>query len=573
VTIAQEIRAASKSKQCPRKFKSNASEKRESFDMSSAHPYANPTMNIVVADPISQRGLELLRKPGWNVITPSKAGLVESLSTADALIVRSATQVTAQILEAAPNLRVIGRAGVGVDNVDLDAATRRGVLVMNTPGGNAVSVAEHTLALLMSVARRIPQHSAAIHAGRWEKSGAQGVELRGKTLGLVGLGRVGNEVARRAHAMEMLVLAYDPYVSESAARDAGVELSGLNELLERSDFVSLHAALSPATEKMINAEKLAKFKNGAVLVNAARGELVDEAALADALRSGKLSGAGLDVFTVEPPKDSPLIGLANAVFTPHIAGSTREAQEEVGTLIAQQVCDFLVDGALRNAVNLPALSGEQYRRVRPWIDLAERLGSFLAQIGGARFERVSIAFAGEPAAMGASLLRNAILAGLLNTVLDEKVNLVNAGQAAASRGLVIEERTRKREQGYPDTIEVAIHESSGHASRSIAAEATVLHGVSARILRVDGIELEAPLAGTLLFSRNRDVPGVIGEIGTVLGKRGMNISTFALGRRDAVVGAEAIALVRLDGEVPESILEFVRGISAITEARLVRLPG
>ncbi len=541
--------------------------------MSSAHPYANPTMNIVVADPISQRGLELLRKPGWNVITPSKDGLIESLSTADALIVRSATQVTAQILEAAPNLRVIGRAGVGVDNVDLDAATRRGVLVMNTPGGNAVSVAEHTLALLMSVARRIPQHSAAIHAGRWEKSGSQGVELRGKTLGLVGLGRVGNEVARRARAMEMLVLAYDPYVSESAARDAGVELSGLNELLERSDFVSLHAALSPATEKLINAEKLAKFKPGAVLVNAARGELVDEAALADALRSGKLSGAGLDVFAVEPPKDSPLIGLANAVFTPHIAGSTREAQEEVGTLIAQQVLDFLTDGALRNAVNLPALSGEQYRRVRPWIDLAERLGSFLAQIGGTRFERVSIAFAGEPAAMGASLLRNAILAGLLNTVLDEKVNLVNAGQAAASRGLVIEERMRKREQGYPDTIEVAIHESSGNAARSIAAEATVLHGVSSRILRVDGIELEAPLAGTLLFSRNCDVPGVIGEIGTVLGKRDVNISTFALGRRDGVSGAEAVALVRLDGEVPESILEFVRGISAITEARLVRIPG
>jgi D-3-phosphoglycerate dehydrogenase len=537
--------------------------------MSSEHPYANPIMNIVVADPISQRGLELLRKPGWNVITPSRDELIASLANADALIVRSATQVTAQILEAAPNLRVIGRAGVGVDNVDLDAATRRGVLVMNTPGGNAVSVAEHTLALLMSVARRIPQHSAAIHAGRWEKSGSQGVELRGKTLGLVGLGRVGNEVARRARAMEMLVLAYDPYVSESAARDSGVELSGLNELLERSDFVSLHAALSPATEKLINAEKLSHFKQGAVLVNAARGELVDEAALADALRSGKLSGAGLDVFAVEPPKDSPLIGLANAVFTPHIAGSTREAQEEVGTLIAQQVLDFLIDGSLRNAVNLPALSGEQYRRVRPWIDLAERLGSFLAQIGGARFERVSIAFAGEPAALGASLLRNAILAGLLNTVLDEKVNLVNAVQAAASRGLVIEELTRKREQGYPDTIEVAIH---GSATHSIAAEATVLHGVSPRILRVDGIELEAPLAGTLLFSRNRDVPGAIGEIGTALGKRSVNISTFALGRRDAVGGAEAIALVRLDGEVPESILQPVREISAVIEARLVRLP-
>jgi D-3-phosphoglycerate dehydrogenase / 2-oxoglutarate reductase len=539
------------------------------FDMSRAQQYADSTMNIVVADPISQRGLELLRKAGWNVITPSKDALAASLATADALIVRSATQVTAQILEAAPNLRVIGRAGVGVDNVDLDAATRRGVLVMNTPGGNAVSVAEHTLALLMSVARRIPQHSAAIHAGRWEKSGSQGVELRGKTLGLVGLGRVGNEVARRARAMEMIVLAYDPYVSESAARDAGVELSGLTQLLERSDFVSLHAALSPATEKLINQESLAKFKSGAVLVNAARGELVDESALAEALRSGKLSGAGLDVFAEEPPKNSPLLGLSNAVFTPHIAGSTREAQEEVGTLIAQQVCDFLTDGALRNAVNLPALSGEQYRRVRPWIELADRLGSFLAQIGGARFERVSLAFAGEPAAFGASLLRNAVLAGLLNTILDEKVNLVNAAQTASSRGLVIEERTRKREQGYPDTIEVALH---GSATHSIAAEATVLHGVSPRILRVDGIALEAPLAGTMLFSRNRDVPGAIGEIGTVLGKRGMNISTFALGRRDATPGAEAIALVRLDGDVPESILEFVRKIPAVTEARLVRLP-
>jgi D-3-phosphoglycerate dehydrogenase len=557
------------------------------FDMRCEHPYADSTMNdsatnasamkIVVADPISERGLELLRKPGWQVISPSRYDLHTLLAAADALIVRSATQVTSQILESAPKLRVIGRAGIGVDNIDLDAATRRGVLVMNTPGGNSVSVAEHTLALLMAVARRIPQHSAAIHAGRWEKSGTQGVELRGKTLGLVGLGRVGSEVARRALAMEMTVLAYDPYVSESVARDAGVELSGLTELLTRSDFVSLHAALSPATAKLINAESLAQFKQGAVLINAARGELVDESALADALRSGKLSGAGLDVFAEEPPKNSPLIGLPNAIFTPHIAGSTREAQEEVGTLIAQQVHDFLNEGALRNAVNLPALSGEQYRRVRPWIDLAERLGSFLAQIGGARFERVSLAFAGEPAALGASLLRNAVLAGLLNTVLDEKVNLVNAGQAAAARGLVIEERTRRREQGYPDTIEAMIHGTASHkpsetSSHRIAAEATVLHGVSPRILRVDGMELEAPLAGTMLFSRNRDVPGAIGAIGTVLSSLGVNISTFALGRRDTQPGAEAIALVRLDGDVPDSILQPVREVPAVIEARLVRLP-
>jgi D-3-phosphoglycerate dehydrogenase len=526
-------------------------------------------MRIVVADPISQRGLELLRAREWEVSTPAKGELSGALAEADALIVRSATRVTDELLAAAPKLRVVGRAGVGVDNIDLDSATRRGVLVMNTPGGNAVSVAEHTLALLMAVARRIPQHSAAIHAGRWEKSGAQGVELRGKTLGLAGLGRVGAEVARRAQALEMRVIAYDPYVSEAVARDAGVELFALNEMLAQSDFVSLHAALSASTEKMINAQTLAQCKRGAVLINAARGELVDEAALADALRSGQISSAGLDVFAEEPPANSPLLRLDNVVATPHVAGSTREAQEEVGTLIAQQVFDFLNEGALRNAVNLPALSGEQYRRVRPWIDMAMRLGSFLAQISDGRFERVSLAFAGEPGALGASVLRNAVLAGLLNTVLDEKVNLVNAGQVAASRGVAVDERTRRREQGYPDTIEAAVQAG---ASRSITVEATVLLGVSQRILQVDGIAVEAPLAGTMLFFRNRDIPGAIGEIGTVLGSRGVNISTFALGRRDATRGAQAMALVQLDGDVPNSILQAVRGIAAITEARLVRLP-
>jgi D-3-phosphoglycerate dehydrogenase len=526
-------------------------------------------MRIVIADPISQRGQELLRTRGWEVVTPAKGEVAAALGEADALIVRSATRVTDELLAAAPKLRVVGRAGVGVDNIDLESATRRGVLVMNTPGGNSVSVAEHTLALLMAVARRIPQHSAAIHAGRWEKSGAQGVELRGKTLGLVGIGRVGMEVARRAQAMEMRVIAFDPYVSEAAARDAGVELFKLNELLAKSDFISLHAALSTSTEKMINADALAKCKKGAVLLNAARGELVDEGALAEALRSGQISGAGLDVFAVEPPANSPLLKMENVVATPHIAGSTREAQESVGTLIAQQVFDFLNDGAMRNAVNLPALSGEQYKRVRPWIEMATRLGSFLAQISDGRFERVSLAFAGEPAALGPSVLRNAVLAGLMNAVLAEKVNLVNAGEMAASRGVAVEDRTRRREQGYPDTIEASVQSA---AARSVSVEATLLLGVSPRILQVDGIAVEAPLAGTMLFSRNRDVPGVIGEIGTVLGSRKVNISTFALGRRDAMAGADAMALVRLDGDVPDSILQAVRGIAAITEARLVRLP-
>jgi D-3-phosphoglycerate dehydrogenase len=527
-------------------------------------------MRIVVADPISQRGIEVLRGPGWEVLTPARETLRDALATADALIVRSATRVTSELLEAAPRLRVVGRAGVGVDNIDVDAATARGVLVMNTPGGNSVSVAEHTMALMLSVARNIPQLSASIHAGRWEKPGGVGLELRGKTLGLIGLGRVGSEVARRARAFGMSVIAHDPAVTEEAARDTGVDLLPLDQVLGRSDFLSLHAALSPATEKLIRADTLAQCKRGAILINTARGELMDEAALADALRSGQLAGAGLDVFAEEPPLRSPLIGLANVIATPHIAGSTREAQEEVGTLIAEQVLSFLTEGALRNAVNLPAVGAEQYRRARPWIEMVTRLGAFVAQIAGGHFKRVSLAFAGETAELGTSVLRNAALAGLLNTVLDEKVNLVNAGKIAVTRGMTVEERERHHEQGYPDTLEIAVR--AGRESRGVSAEATVLHGVSPRILRVDGIELEAPLAGTMLFFRNRDVPGVIGQVGTILGEHGVNIGTFSLGRREAARGAEAMALVRVDGAVTEEVLQLIRGIGAITEVRLVRLP-
>ncbi len=320
------------------------------FDSGEASLYACSPMKIVVADKISERGIEILRQPGWEVVMPAKGTLETELADADALVVRSATRVTAPLLEQAARLRVIGRAGVGVDNIDLDAATRRGVLVMSTPGGNAISVAEHTFALLLALARHVPRLDAAIRAGRWEKGTAAGVELRGKTLGLIGLGRIGSEVARRAHGFEMRVLAYDPYISEQAAREANVELAPLADLLAQSDFVSLHTALSAATEKLINAKTLAQMKRGARLINAARGELVDEAALADALRSGHLAGAALDVFAAEPPRDSPLIGLPSVIATPHVAGSTEEAQEEVGTLIAQQVKDFLAEGIMRNAV-------------------------------------------------------------------------------------------------------------------------------------------------------------------------------------------------------------------------------
>ena len=535
-------------------------------------------MKIVVADKITQRGIDLLREPGWEVVLPGAGALAAELAHADGLVVRSSTRVTDELLEQAPRLRVIGRAGVGVDNIDLDAATRRGILVMNTPGGNATSVAEHTLALLLALARLVPQLNAAIHAGRWEKSGALGVELRGKTLGLVGFGRVGSEVARRARALELRVLAYDPYISEGVAEEAGVELVPLDELVSRSDFISLHAALSPATENLINAGSIAKMKRGARLINTARGELVDEAALAEALRSGHLAGAALDVFAVEPPRNSPLLGLPNVIATPHVAGSTEEAQEEVGTQIAQQVRDYLAEGVMRNAVNLPTLSAEQYRRLRPYLELAERLGSLVAQVTAGRtgLGRVRIIYAGEPAELGTRLLRSAVLAGVLNTALDEKVNLVNSDAVAAARGLAVEERTRRREQGFPNTLEVAItpmHSGPGEDARGFSVEGTVLHGTAPRILNIDGIEVEAPLEGVLLFFRNRDVPGVIGQVGTILGSRGINISTFALGRREAVRGAEAVALVRLDGEVPDSIVLPIRSIEAITETRLVRLPG
>src|SRR6202158_117025 len=331
-------------------------------------------MKVIVADKISERGVQLLKQqPGWNVVLTTKDTLYAEITDAEALIVRSATKVTPELLDKATKLRCVGRAGVGVDNVDLEAATRRGVLVMSTPGGNAVSVAEHTFALLLALAKQIPRLDKAIHEGRWEKSSAAGTEVRGKTLGLIGLGRIGSEVAVRAEAFDMRVLAYDPFISEAAAHELSVELVPLEKLLAESDFVSLHTALSSATQNLINAATIEKMKRGARVINAARGELIDEAALAAALKSGKLAGAALDVFREEPPKNSPLIGLSNVIATPHIAGSTTEAQEEVGTQVAVQIKDYLAEGIIRNAVNLPALSADQYRRVRPYLDLAERL--------------------------------------------------------------------------------------------------------------------------------------------------------------------------------------------------------
>jgi len=539
-------------------------------------------MKILVTDKIAERGLDLLRGEGWRVEAASPkdlAAIKQALAEATAWILRSGTQVSAELLDAAPQLKVIGRAGIGVDNIDLEAATRRGVLVMNTPGGNAVSVAEHTFALLLALARRVSAADQSTRSGEWRKNEFAGFELKGKTLGLVGLGRIGQEVARRALAFEMHVLAHDPFVAAALARDVGVELVSLDDLLGRADFLSLHVTLTPETQHLLDRERLAKCKRGLRVLNTARGELIDEAALAEALQSGQVAGAALDVFAGEPPRDSPLLKLPNVIATPHIGGSTAEAQEEVGWRIAQQVRDYLKDGVVRNAVNLPTLSAEEYRRLKPYLELAERLGAFAAQVTGP-MSRVSLRYAGEVGELNTQLLRNAVLKGILARVVSEPANLVNAATLAAERGLTIEETHVRREQsrglGIPNTLGVTLH----CEGQQFSVEGTVLHGTALRILAVDDIEIEAPLAGTIIFLRNRDVPGVIGQIGTLLGGRNINIASFALGRREQSGsmgsvgpggGAEAVAIVRVDGAVPEPVLAALRSIPAVTFARVVEL--
>ena len=550
-------------------------------------------MKVIVADKISDRGIQLLNdQPNWQIVLTNKDTLLAELPTADALIVRSATKVTADLLDKAPHLRAVGRAGVGVDNIDLEAATKRGVLVMSTPGGSSVSVAEHTFALLLALVRQLPKFDSSMREGRWEKS-SSGAEVRGKTLGLVGLGRIGSEVALRAEAFDMRVLAFDPFISEAAARELSVDLVSLEQLLAESDFISLHTAVVPQTQNMINAQSIAKMKKGVRIINAARGELINEADLAAAIKEGHVAGAALDVFAEEPPKNCPLIGLPNVITTPHVAGSTAEAQEELGTQVAVQIKDYLVEGIIRNAVNLPALSADQYRRVRPYLALAERLGSLVSQAAAFRPARIRIRYAGEVAEVGTHLLRSAVLAGVLNAVLDEKVNVVNAPAVAAARGLRVEEETRKREHGFPNTLEVSALPapdaagspiSRSASSPSVAAsdgftaapdgftaEGTVLHDGSPRVLNIQGIPLEAQLEGTILYLRNEDKPGVIGQVGSTLGQLGVNIATFTLGRSAAHQGAHAVSLVRVDGQVSSAILDPIRAIPAITEARLLHL--
>ena len=536
-------------------------------------------MKIVLAEKVSPATLAVLKQePGWNVVTADAiaklgpGGLEAELADADGLVVRSAVQVDQKLLDAAPRLRVIGRAGVGVDNIDIDAATRSGIVVMNTPGANAVAVAELTLGLMIALARSVSRANSTMHAARWEKKSLQGSELRGKILGIVGLGRVGLEVARRARSFGMELIGYDPFIAPVIARENHVALVPLDEIFKQSDYLTLHVGLTTQTEGMINATSIKIMKPGIRIVNCARGELIVDEALAQAIRSGCVAGAALDVFRQEPPKDSPYLGLDNVLLSPHIAGSTDEAQEAIGIQLAMQVRDYLKLGVVQNAVNMPSLSHEEYVEIAPYIDMAERLGLFLSHATPGNLERIQITYAGRLAQGKTELIRNAAICGIFAN--SEVVNRINAAAIAQERGIRIQEDKKEfTSGGAGSTLKLVLHSSDGDAS----ASATVLHGNSPRLLTYDGIDIEAPLNGTLVTIRNHDVPGVVGRIGTILGEHSLNIANFALGRStrsQRVPQGQALAVVQIDVQDADDAnpaIEALRKVEAIASVRLVEL--
>ncbi len=562
-------------------------------------------MKIVLAEKVSPSTLAILQKePGWNVVTADKiTSLPEELKEADALIVRSAVQADAKLLADAPKLRIIGRAGVGVDNIDAAEATRRGIVVMNTPGANAVAVAELTLGLMLSMARSIPRANAGMHAAKWDKKSLQGSELRGKTLGIVGCGRIGLEVARRAKAFGMTLLGYDPFVAPVIARENGITLVPIDEIFAESDFLSLHVGLTPQTEGLINKHSIAIMKRGIRIVNCARGELIVDEALAEAIANGHVAGAALDVFRQEPLKESPYFALENVLLSPHIAGSTDEAQEAIGIQLAQQVRDYLKLGVVQNAVNVASLTQEEYAEVSPYIEMAARLGQLLGHAGASyaedsrpenkrpeagHVESITLTYNGRLAELKTEMIRNAAIAGVLHGA--EGVNRISASAAAAERGIRVQEDKREHVVGGTGaSLRMAIHWASSNREGDWTATATVLHGHSPRLLSYDGIDIEAELSGTLVVIRNEDVPGVVGRVGTILGEHRLNIGNFALGRANGtragasaaarslhVPEGEALAVVQLD--VPAdaeaqlaSALTELAGIEAVRSVRKVEL--
>lgn len=542
----------------------------------------------MIAEKVSPATVSILQKEaGWNVVTADKIkSLKDELKDADALIVRSAVQADAALLESAGKLRVIGRAGVGVDNIDTAAATHRGIVVMNTPGANAVAVAELTLGLMIAMGRSIPRANASMHAGVWDKKSLQGMELRGKTLGIVGCGRIGLEVARRAAAFGMELIGYDPFIAPVIARENQIALLSLDELFKRSDYLTLHVGLTTQTEGLINKHSIAIMKPGVRIVNCARGELIVDEALAEGLTSGKVAGAALDVFHQEPLKSSVFFGMEKVLLSPHIAGATDEAQEAIGIQLAMQVRDYLKLGVVQNAVNLPSLSHEEYLETAPYIEMAGRLGRFLAHATAGNLESISLTYTGRIAQGKTDLIRNAAIAGIFaDTEGSNSVNRINAAAIAEERGVRIQEDKKEFVAGGAGSaLQLVLHRAGSDGEGDTSASATVLHGSSPRLLTYDGIDIEAPLHGTLVAIRNHDVPGVVGRIGTILGEHSINIANFALGRgtetqRSSRMSArvpqgQALAVVQIDvagaGDAAAAV-EALKAVEAIASVRMVEL--
>ena len=521
---------------------------------------------VLISDELSPAAVAIFKERGVDVdVKPGldKEALAAIIGRYDGLAIRSATKVTAKLLDAATKLKVVGRAGIGVDNVDIPAATAKGVIVMNTPFGNSITTAEHAVALMFALARQIPAADASTQAGKWEKNRFMGVEITGKVLGIIGCGNIGSIVATRAIGLKMRVIAFDPYLSPERAQHLGVEKVELDDLLRRADIITLHVPMTPQTKNVLSAENLAKTKPGVRIVNCARGGLVDEAALRELLESGHVAGAAIDVFAIEPAKENPLFGHPNVVCTPHLGAATSEAQENVALQVAEQMSDYLTRGAITNALNFPSISAEEAPKLRPMIALAEKLGSFAGQLTEASIRQVKITYEGEVAGFNTKALTASALAGLLRPALSQ-VNVVSAPAVAKERGIVIEEATRAAESDYESLITLTVTTDS--QERAVAG--TVFTDGKPRIVQIKDIKVDAEFAPAMLYVTNEDKPGFIGRFATTLGDAGVNIATFALGR-DAP-GGSAIALVEVDGEVPPVVLGRIEGLPGVKAAKALR---
>jgi D-3-phosphoglycerate dehydrogenase / 2-oxoglutarate reductase len=516
---------------------------------------------VLISDAMDPRAAAIFRERGLEVDeitgqTPDELAAI--IGQYDGLAIRSSTKVTARLLEHATRLKVVGRAGIGVDNVDIPAATARGVVVMNTPFGNSITTAEHAIALMFALARQLPEADASTQAGKWEKNRFMGVEVTGKTLGLIGAGNIGSIVAARALGLKMKVVAFDPFLTPERAVELGVEKADLDTLLARADFITLHTPLTDQTRNILSRENIAKTKNGVRIVNCARGGLIDEAALKDALDSGQVGGAALDVFESEPARASPLFGTPNFISTPHLGASTSEAQVNVAIQVAEQMSDFLLLGGVTNAINMPSLTAEEAPRLKPYMALAEKLGKLVGQIVGEEVRGIAVEVEGAAAQLNPKPITGAVLAGLMGTY-SQTVNMVNAPFLAKERGLDVTEIRHDREGDYHTLLRVTVGTTQG--DRSVAG--TLFGNKAARLVEIFGVEVESELEGSMIYLVNTDAPGFIGKLGTTLGEAGINIATFNLGRRAA--GGEAVALVSVDGEVAPTVVERLCKLEGVRE--------